>query len=277
MSNNHITSIATYNPWMNINCNQIEAKILDIGELKTDSIETKNLVINETKSSTINATVASGVAFLDMKGLSTGSDNEQVGVTIGNAQGDKLYLISKNAPSSNQIIKADNQMQLTTNAGSIILRPNATNALTCSLISPGVTYTSIQNLLLPTTGGTPSPLNYYEELTLPVTYSGPWAVSQNRDIKITRIGRIVTLLFESVLQVATVNINITVTGTIPARFRPQSTADSNETWYSIPITDNTIVSTVFMSILNTGAITITHVYSGAGSSGFNNLSISYSV
>lgn len=77
-----------------------------------------------------------------------------------------------------------------------------------------------KSITLDSSGGTPSPLNYYEEFNFTTTMTGPWTTSPSVTIRLTRIGR--TVICTSLAQ---------VTGTfsapslaridtlIPARFR----------------------------------------------------------
>jgi hypothetical protein len=79
---------------------------------------------------------------------------------------------------------------------------------------------NINNVLLQTTGGTASELNYYETLSLPVFWSGLWASNQAGTLIITRIGNIVHCCVCSVTENATTSSNAQLTVAIPARFRP---------------------------------------------------------
>ena len=79
------------------------------------------------------------------------------------------------------------------------------------------------NVYLPTTGGTSTALNYYEELaSFTLTFTGLWASNQNTNCHFVRVGSQVTMMIEAVNATAntsTVN-HFTSTNAIPARFRP---------------------------------------------------------
>lgn len=84
--------------------------------------------------------------------------------------------------------------------------------------SDGITIAS-GFLKLPTVGGTPSDLNYYEEIDFVTGFSGALAVSAIT-FKITRIGNKVYMSTDQFLSSTTVDGVITSTTALPARFRP---------------------------------------------------------
>jgi hypothetical protein len=81
------------------------------------------------------------------------------------------------------------------------------------------------NIYLPTSGGTASALNYYEEYntTLPVT-SGTFTGTLNSNTKIVREGRMVTLTMQGMSITSKASGAdapfVVASGTIPIRFRP---------------------------------------------------------
>lgn len=78
----------------------------------------------------------------------------------------------------------------------------------------------------PTSGGTPSQLDYYEETgNLGLVLAGPWGASQSVDIYYRRLGTIVTLICDTsvaVTQNAPAQIACAA-GSVPTRFRPTDT------------------------------------------------------
>jgi hypothetical protein len=82
---------------------------------------------------------------------------------------------------------------------------------------------NITNVLLQTSGGTPTTLNYYEELTLAVSWTGLWASNQAGVLNITRIGNTVHCCVCSVLANANTASYAISTVAIPTRFRPPFT------------------------------------------------------
>lgn len=72
--------------------------------------------------------------------------------------------------------------------------------------------------------GTPAELNYYEELTVPSTITGPWGVGVSYNINLTyvRIGKSVTVSWSRMAEIpaATVAAIVAVSPDPPVRFRP---------------------------------------------------------
>lgn len=102
-------------------------------------------------------------------------------------------------------------------------------------------------LYLPTTGGTASQLNYYEEYGELVSFTGP--ISGNMWINFTRIGKAIFFHYDSLYGTSTSAVKFT--GTITeTRFRPN---------YSIAFVvygqDNSDNASLVLNITNTGTIT----------------------
>lgn len=136
------------------------------------------------------------------------------------------------------------------------------------------------SLLLPTTGGTPSNLNYYEEFTFTTTYRyGGGAILPNVSSSIVRIGNIVTFRFPN-LQIAAANATGSITGdtALPSRFRPATTTD-----LVIAGTDNGSLIPIFIEINSiTGILTIKPLnsagaFGGGLSTGPQSSGVSYSL
>jgi hypothetical protein len=72
---------------------------------------------------------------------------------------------------------------------------------------------------LPTTGGTPTTLNYYEAGTFTLTLSGIWSASQTGTVRFVRIGNLVTLTLPTIQATQNTSAIITMSG-IPSRFLP---------------------------------------------------------
>jgi hypothetical protein len=79
-----------------------------------------------------------------------------------------------------------------------------------------------QGIRLPTSGGTQSNLNYYEELTLTMTFTGPFSVNQTRDVYLCRAGKCVTFTVQDCISTSPApaqgGMIITTGAAIPARF-----------------------------------------------------------
>lgn len=81
-----------------------------------------------------------------------------------------------------------------------------------------VTFASVT---LETTGGTPTPLDYYEELTVDTNATGPWGSAQPISLRYVRVGKLVTVHWSNVPSVISTTADvISVTAQIPAQFRP---------------------------------------------------------
>jgi hypothetical protein len=80
------------------------------------------------------------------------------------------------------------------------------------------------SLYLPTTGGTPSALNYYEEYAYSTVWTGPHS-SPSFNYQVTRIGRVVTITQTTVsgtINNCTASVPATNFTKLPAQFRPGS-------------------------------------------------------
>lgn len=77
-------------------------------------------------------------------------------------------------------------------------------------------------IFLPTTGGTPSALNYYEEYTHTSQMTGIWASAQNLTLSIVRMSKLVRIIVYSTVATANTASFITVTTPLPSRFYPVS-------------------------------------------------------
>jgi hypothetical protein len=97
--------------------------------------------------------------------------------------------------------------------------PNFTNGLTASGTSTLVNANFSGNITLPTSGGTASNLNYYEEYTESHAVSG--AFSDTSTLQIVRIGKQVTINVPGYSGTASGSSNTYGSSTpIPSRFRP---------------------------------------------------------
>jgi hypothetical protein len=134
-------------------------------------------------------------------------------------------------------------------------------------------------VLLATSGGTPTNLNYYEEFDYTNTWSGPWASPQNGTLRVIRIGKLVTLFFPGVSFTGTVAAVITWDGTLNVRHRPAATVYGPA---SISNNLGAFSSTGRVGIQSGGTIAIGAnnlggAFSGTGSNGIINFSTSYFV
>lgn len=78
-------------------------------------------------------------------------------------------------------------------------------------------------IYLPTSGGTASALNYYEEFTHTTSWNGAFSPSSvSGDITLTRVGRMVTAQFPVITGDCTSTNPLWMVTNIPARFRPPS-------------------------------------------------------
>jgi hypothetical protein len=71
-----------------------------------------------------------------------------------------------------------------------------------------------------TTNYVPASLNYYEEYTALMPWTGPWSSNQTGNITLIRIGKIVNLILYSVSAIASTSATITGVNYLDARFTP---------------------------------------------------------
>ena len=131
---------------------------------------------------------------------------------------------------------------------------NSSGAINCGTLSP-------QNIFLPTSGGTATSLNYYEEYS----YSGVWAMNggggttATATVKIVRIGKVVNLKL-SAFTLTTTASSIIMNGSylLPTRFVPNSSME-----WIIGINNNLMTAgTLYINV--TGAMIL---YASAGGLG----------
>lgn len=130
---------------------------------------------------------------------------------------------------------------------------------------------SAQNIYLPSSGATPSALNFYASGTHVTTWSGIWASAQNGNVRYTREGNQVSLVVTLRNATANTAASITIDTALPTYLRP-----SGFITQPIQILNN---GTVAVGVLNinpsTGVMTIQATigggnFAGAGSSGLSN-------
>lgn len=127
----------------------------------------------------------------------------------------------------------------------------------------GTTPPTSAGLYLPTSGGTPSNLNYYEEYTFTSNYSGPFN-STSFDIQIIRCGKMVTLLIPAIGHAGNLTDGIVTNATtIPTRFRPVSSQVYN---LCIVAQNGTILTTPGMLVISTSGDVL--IYKDVNSSTF---------
>jgi len=130
---------------------------------------------------------------------------------------------------------------------------------------------TVPSIKLTTTGGTPTALDFYENFTQNITFTGPWAANQTVSISLTRIGNIVTLFFTQNITTAGSVLNqfITSTSNLPARFAPTA-AGAAVAMTVFSVNTNGVGGEFIVS--TAGAITIavngTATFPGTGTTGF---------
>jgi len=98
---------------------------------------------------------------------------------------------------------------------------------------------------LPTTGGTPAALDYYEQTTFDVQMSAPDGVTYTYNVLVSRIGKVVTLSIPFLNVVATANIFFDSTIPLPVRFR---CASGFETYIVQIVNNNLVLSTGVLEV-----------------------------
>lgn len=132
-------------------------------------------------------------------------------------------------------------------------------------------------LTVPTTSGTQSNFNYYEDTQTHTTdFTGPFTAS-DIVIKVQRVGNIVNLDIPDILGSVTVNMALTSSTALPVKWRPFS-----DKIYTLRLLDNATPSHGYLTVTSSGTIGI-NIFDGsgftivAGSNGFKSSSFSYSV
>jgi hypothetical protein len=132
-------------------------------------------------------------------------------------------------------------------------------------------------VILPTVDGIPTNLSYYEEYNNDIEWTGPFTASAN--IKITRVGKSVTVNITGLLGRATAAAAFTSSGAIPSRFR---TGAQILNWFILTRINNTHYTGLLILDNTTGDLTIYHdqnssLFHNNQTAQFHNTSISYTL
>lgn len=188
---------------------------------------TNQLVLGVTNTTTISSVAPAAsrtytipdagadTSFVMAAGTQTvgGAKTFSTAVTI-NPTTNQLVLGVTNTTTINSVAPAASRTYTIPDAGAA-----ASFVMTESAQTINGTKTFGGNILLPTSGGTASNFNYYEELNTTLAFTGNFAGTQTPNVKYTRVGRMVTISMDSftVAANATGGIN---SAAIPTRFRP---------------------------------------------------------
>lgn len=112
---------------------------------------------------------------------------------------------------------------------------NVETVLTNTLGTNGAPNISTAPLQLPTFGGTPSSLDYYEETTMNCQFTGPWDSPQNSFLTFVRVGKNVTMTIWNITAVATTSSQVNCNVFVPSRFLPRSGTTSNASNFVISV------------------------------------------
>lgn len=238
-------------------------------------------LVNETTSSIIIGNQDAANPLLELINNTSVPDSYSVALFAGTQPGNaqcKIVTLNDVIATGDCGIWSDGTFRITTfqPTSLIEISPNSTNAITCTYVSPGVANTFIENLQLPTTGGLPSSLNYYENYTQNVAFSGTWATAENVVMTISRIGLIVNLQLQAFQFPSIGGTQITTSaGAVPARFAPTSA-----TSFSIPYVNNSssppLLSAIF-TINTNGSLFVmpSTAFTNVGNAGLPTVCISY--
>ncbi len=248
-----------------------------IGGIKTFT-STLNVGANATDrtnvtTSSVTVTNSSGVAQLRLAG-----GEATPGASISAASG-ALNFNTSNASSPTLRMAIPNTGIANDNSITNMLGLNGTNLVYKNNV---VDTTSSQSLTsksvsFPTSGGTPSVLNFYETFSTACTLTGIWASGQASTLRCTRIGNNVTLSFDATIATANSAGSITCSFNLPSRFRPA--AGNGFLPYNVIDNGATKLGTIFIVAAN-GAMTIslsTGNFSGTGDCGVLSNGASYSL
>jgi hypothetical protein len=184
-------------------------------------------------------------------------------------------------PKSTDIVEFPQGINLSAQTASRMLATDARkNVVTTSFGSSEVVITSTNQSIagektfstgikLPTSGGTPSLLNFYEEWSDVFTFTNIFSVNQIALVKLVRVGTMITMVVSGTLATASGSSSATCVSTgsvvIPSRFRP-----STSTHCGICNAINNSASTPARIQVSTGGvITITVISTTWGTSGSN--------
>lgn len=266
-------------PWLNISAHTIQCDDLTVTD---EFIIDGELTINETASSSINGALSASNPLLALNNTTATAGTFNNALQAHSVSGAEVKIITQNNPiaSANNGIWSDGIFAISTfqSTSNISLNPNGVVAVNSIYDSPGVSHTIVQNLQLPTAGGTPSNLNYYESTVLSQSYTGIWAAPQTGNIFMSRLGDIVTLTFNSVFSNASISSVIGVTTPLPVRFRP-----STNKFFLVSGLDNNADGLTSLVIASNGTISFSYNYTNysglatVGTSGFFATGVSYSI
>ena len=121
-------------------------------------------------------------------------------------------------------------------------------------------------ILLPTTGGTATSLDYYETYTHTTSWNGAYgAGSVSGDVTYTRVGRMVTAVFPVILGTCTATQVLWQITNSPTRFRPPT--DLYFTCGTIQVGAGPILSAIGVIYISAGGNN--QIHNGAGGATFN--------
>lgn len=118
------------------------------------------------------------------------------------------------AATSPAVTGTANQVTVTTAASGLTLSLPQSIATTSAVTFASVTLT--------TSGGTPTALDYYETYTHTTNWNGAYGVAVAGNLKVTRVGRNVTVVYPQILGTCTVTNPLWMATNMPARFCPAS-------------------------------------------------------
>lgn len=118
----------------------------------------------------------------------------------------------------------------------------------CTTSDTGLITTSA-GIVLPTTGGTPATLSYYEEDSISLNMTGPIATNIALTVNIVRVGKHITLAWGTLNATRTVSSKTwSSTAAIPSRYRP--------TFSPNPIQAQWVIDGATASVYVMGGVTI---------------------
>jgi hypothetical protein len=216
-----------------------------------------NLTLPTTTDTLIGRTTTD---TLTNKTLSSPTVTGTVGGTGSISIGGNASISGVFSGSQMLLFNASNQLTLRSGNTTTINAPAPASSITLTL--PIITDTLVgrtvsetlsnKTLLLPTTGGTATALNYYEELNTTFAFTGPF--SQNMTVRLIRIGRMAMLAWQDFVFASSSSALLTSTGAIPSRFRPYSNFGSAG---NIGQNNSINIETIFFEIVaGTGTINI---------------------
>jgi hypothetical protein len=252
------------------------------GNMEATNIEADNLLLGPTRTSLVPT------ATLHLQ--STGTSSMWIEADTDNVtESERCRIIMTMDGNATQAIVAlgdgvsSNDLTVQTYGGAISFQTGGTVSASADGVLPTITgaaterlnigstnITSTLPIVFPTSGGTASGLNYYEEKqTHTSNVEGIWAAAQASNPVLTRIGKTVTITMNGAAASANAAAAITLSTVLPTKWRPAVATDqviriidNNTQGAGLAVFDTDGTVTIYPTVANTAN------FAGSNLSGF---------